>query len=191
MHRYNPKADCKSVRIDNGRLEQIVLRAITTQCALLDAKVQSIEKESYSAKAEEQILQNECQSLYKQIGRIQADKMALYERYACGNIMKEAYAAEKNLLLAQEEELKAQYGMAEQRQALLKDKIHMSTEQISAAEKITPYQGLTKLTPGLARELIKRIVIRPDERICIEWNFSDELSGLVEFPEICFKKQAI
>ena len=106
-------------------------------------------------------------------------------------IMKEAYAAEKNLLLAQEEELKAQYGMAEQRQALLKEKIHMSTEQISAAERIAPYQGLTKLTPELARELIKRIVIRPDERIRIEWNFSDELSGLVEFPEICFKKQAI
>lgn len=191
MHRYNPKADCKSVRIDNGRLEQIVLRAITTQCALLDAKVRSIEKESCSAKAEEQILRNECQSLYKQIGRIQADKMALYERYACGNIMKEGYAAEKNLLLAQEEELKAQYGMAEQRQALLKEKIHMSTEQISAAERIVPYQGLTKLTPGLARELIKRIVIRPDERIRIEWNFSDELSGLVEFPEISFQKQAI
>lgn len=67
----------------------------------------------------------------------------------------------------------------------------MGTEQISAAERIAPYQGLTKLTPGLARELIKRIVIRPDERIRIEWNFSDELSGLVEFPEICFKKQAI
>ena len=48
--------------------------------------------------------------------------MALYERYACGNIIKEAYAAEKNLLLAQEGELKAQYAMAEQRQALLKEK---------------------------------------------------------------------
>ena len=67
----------------------------------------------------------------------------------------------------------------------------MSTEQISAAEKIAPYQELTKLTPGLARELIKRIVIQPGERIRIEWNFSDELFGLVEFPEICFKKQAI
>lgn len=50
MHRYNPKADCKSVRIDNGRLEQIVLRAITTQCALLDAKVRSIEKKAIQQK---------------------------------------------------------------------------------------------------------------------------------------------
>lgn len=161
------------------------------QCRLLDAKVQSIKRESYSAKSSDQILRNECQSLYKQIGRIQADKMALYERYACGNIMKEAYAAEKNLLLAQEEELKAQYGMAEQKQALLKEKIRMSADRISAAEKVTPYQSLSKLTPELAKELIKRIIVRPDKSIRIEWNFSDELSGLVEFPEICFEKQAI
>ena len=39
MHRYNPKTDCKSVRINNNQLEQIVLRAISMQCRLLDAKV--------------------------------------------------------------------------------------------------------------------------------------------------------
>ena len=41
------------------------------------------------------------------------------------------------------------------------------------------------------RHSIKRIIVRPDKSIRIEWNFSDELSGLVEFPEICFEKQAI
>ena len=81
--------------------------------------------------------------------------------------------------------------MAEQKQALLKEKIRMSADRISAAEKVTPYQSLTKLTPELAKELIKRIIVRPDKSIRIEWNFSDELSELVEFPEICFEKQAI
>ena len=123
--------------------------------------------------------------------RIQADKMALYERYACGNITKEEYALEKNSLSAREEERKAQYVMAEQKQALLKEKIRMSTDQILAVEKIAPYQGLIKLTPELAKELIKRIVVRPDKSIRIEWNFSDELSGFVGFPEIRFEEQAI
>ena len=191
MHRYNPKTDCKSVRIDNNQLEQIVLRAISMQCRLLDAKVQSIKRESYSAKSSDQILRNECQSLYRQIDRIQDDKMTLYERYACGSITKEVYVSEKDTLSAKEEELKVQYGMAEQKQALLKGKIRMSADRISAAEKVTPYQSLTKLTPELAKELIKRIIVRPDKSIRIEWNFSDELSGLVEFPEICFEKQAI
>ena len=191
MHRYNPKTDCKSVRIDNNQLEQIVLRAISMQCRLLDAKVQPIKRESYSAKSSDQILRNECQSLYRQIDRIQADKMTLYERYACGNITKEGYVSEKDTLSAKEEDLKAQYVMAEQKQALLKEKIRMSADRISAAEKVTPYQSLTKLTPELAKELIKRIIVRPGKSIRIEWNFSDELSGLVEFPEICFEKQAI
>ena len=191
MHRYNPKTDCKSVRIDNDQLEQIALRAILTQCSLLEAKVQTIKRESCSAKSSDQILRSECQSLRRQIDRIQADKMALYERYACGNITKEEYALKKNTLSAREEELKAQYVMAEQEQALLKEKIRMSADRISAAEKVAPYQGLTKLTPELAKELIKRIVVRPDKSIRIEWNFSDELSGLVEFPEIRFEKQAI
>lgn len=74
---------------------------------------------------------------------------------------------------------------------MLKEKIRMSADRISAAEKVTSYQSLTKLTPELAKELIKRILVRPDKSIRIEWNFSDELSGLVEFPEICFAKQAI
>lgn len=191
MHRYNPKTDCKSVRIDNNQLEQIVLRAISMQCRLLDAKVQSIKRESYSAKSSDQILRNECQSLHRQIDRIQDDKMTLYERYACGTIAKEVYVSEKDTLSAKEEELKVQYVMAEQKQALLKEKIRMSADRISAAEKVTPYQSLTKLTPELAKELIKRIIVRPDKSIRIEWNFSDELSGLVEFPEICFEKQVI
>lgn len=179
------------MRINNDQLEQIALRAIATQCSLLDAKVQTIKRESNSAKSSDQILRSECQSLHRQIDRIQADKMALYERYACGNITKEEYALEKNSLSAREEERKAQYVMAEQKQALLKEKIRMSTDQILAVEKIAPYQGLIKLTPELAKELIKRIVVRPDKSIRIEWNFSDELSGFVGFPEIRFEEQAI
>ena len=191
MHRYNPKTDCKNVRIDNERLERIVFRAITTQCCLLDAKIQSIMKESNSAKSGDQILQNECQTLRRQIDRIQADKMALYEKYACGEITKEAYSLEKGAMTTQEEELKARCVIAEQKQALLKEKIRMSTEQIAAAEKIVPYQEITKLTPMLAKELIKRIVVRADKSIRIEWNFADELSDLAEFPEIRLEMRAI
>ena len=65
----------------------------------------------------------------------------------------------------------------------------MSTDQILAAEKIAPYQGLIKLTPELAKELIKRIIIRPDKSIRIEWNFSDELSGFVDSPKSVLKSK--
>lgn len=191
MHRYNPKTDCKSVRIDNDRLEQIVLRAVTKQCSLLDAKIQSVKKESDSAKSDDYTLENECRALRRQIDRIQADKMTLYEKYACGDIEKEAYASGKSTLSAREEELKAQCVTAEQKQALLKEKISMSGDRISAAEKVVPYRELTKLTPELAEKLIKRIVIHPDESIRIEWNFSDELCTAADFPENRFERPGL
>ena len=81
--------------------------------------------------------------------------------------------------------------MTEQRIALIRDKIQVSTERIIGIEKVAPYQGLEKLTPELTKELIKRIVVHPDKNIRIEWNFSDELSGLIEFPEIRLGKKAI
>ena len=191
MHRYEPKTQCKDVVIDNDQLEQIVLRAITTQCRLLDAKIQSIKKESHVAKNSDQILRNECQTLRKQIDRIEADKMALYEKYVCADISKEIYTSEKSRLSEQDEKLKARYVMTEQRIALIRDKIQVSTERIIGIEKVAPYQGLEKLTPELTKELIKRIVVHPDKNIRIEWNFSDELSGLIEFPEIRLGKKAI
>ena len=174
MHRYEPKTQCKDVAIDNDHLEQIVLRAITTQCRLLDAKIQSIKKESHVAKNSDQILRNECQTLQKQIDRIEADKMALYEKYVCGDIGKEIYTSEKSRLSEQEDKLKARYVMAEQRIALIREKIQVSKERIIGIEKVAPYQGVERLTPELTRELIKRIVVHPDKKIRIEWNFSDE-----------------
>ena len=191
MHRYAPNTDCKNVRIENDRLEQIVLHAITVQCKLLDAKIQSIKAESSTVKSSDQILRKECQQLRKQIDHVQVEKMDLYEKYMSGEITKDTYLEDKRTLVEQEEQLKAQFVMAEQKQALLAERIKVSTEQITAAGRITPYHSVTKLTQGLARELIKRIVIKPNGGVQIEWNFSDELSGMIDFPEISAKKQAV
>lgn len=191
MHRYAPDTDCKNVRIENDRLEQIVLHAITVQCKLLDAKIQSIKAESSTVKSSDQILRKECQQLRKQIDHIQVEKMDLYEKYMSGEITKDTYLENKRTLVEQEEQLKAQFVMAEQKQALLAERIKVSAEQITAAGRITPYHSVTKLTQGLARELIKRIVIKPNGGVQIEWNFSDELSGMIDFPEISAKKQAV
>ena len=190
MHRYAPKTDCKKVRIEEKRLAQIVLTALMVQCRLLDAKIERIRQDSNSAKSHDQLIHNECKSIRKNIERIQSEKMSLYEGYACGDISKETYIREKEALSVQEEQLKARYIMAEQKQALFEEKIRMSMAQINAGQKILPYQNLTELTPELLKELVKRIVIRADKTIRIEWNFSDELAELVNSTQIITEKQA-
>lgn len=190
MHRYTSKTDCKNVRIDEKRLTQIVLNAITTQCKLLDAKIERIRQDSFLSKSSEQIIQNECKSIRKAIERIEIDKMELYERYVNGDISKDDFIKAKEQLSYSEENLKARYVIAEQKQALIEEKIRMNIAQVNAGERIVPYQNLTELTPELLKELIKKIIIRTDQSIRIEWNFSDELAELVKNSPISTEKQA-
>lgn len=179
MRRYEAKEECRNVRIENDRLEQIVLRAITTQCRLLDAKLRAAGNESHAMKSEEQLLQDECHALGKQIARMGTEKMALYEKYACGDITGEAYSAEKAALLSKEEALKARCTAAERQQALLREKIRARAEQLASAKQVTACQGLTELTPELTKTLIKRITVHPGGRLRIEWNFADEVKKVL------------
>ena len=190
MHRYTSKTDCKNVRIDEKRLAQIVLNAITMQCKLLDAKIERIRQDNLSAKSSDQIIQNECKSIRKAIDRIEIDKMELYERYVSGEISKDDFIKAKEQLSYSEENLKARYVIAEQKQAVIEEKIRMNIAQVNAGERIVPYQNLTELTPELLKELIKKIIIRTDQSIRIEWNFSDELAELVKNTHISTEKQA-
>ena len=47
--------------------------------------------------------------------------------------------------------------------------------------KIMEYQEITELTPQLMKELVKKIMIRPDGSIRIEWNFRDEMNEPIPF----------
>ena len=51
-----------------------------------------------------------------------------------------------------------------------------STMQMETGRKIIEYQEITELTPQLMKELVKKIIIRPDGSIRIEWNFYDEMN---------------
>ena len=178
MHRYVPDKDCRNVRIDDAKLTQIVLNAITVQCRLLDGKIRSI-RHSQSAY---EILRNESLDIQRQIERIRSEKMTLYEKYVRAEMTKDEYTAQKSELSAQEEKLKIQDQMNKQKMEVVDENARMSKVQatVAAAEKFTQYQELTSLTPELTKELIQRIVIHPDRSIRIEWNFLDELAELAE-----------
>ena len=60
------------------------------------------------------------------------------------------------------EELKSLDGAAQ-------NEIHLLREQ-------TQYRGIAELTPAVMKELIRQIVIFPENRMRIEWNFRDEIA---------------
>ena len=57
----------------------------------------------------------------------------------------------------------------------------LSTMQMETGRKIIEYQEITELTPQLMKELVKKIIIRPDGSIRIEWNFYDEMNEPIPF----------
>ncbi len=190
-HRYAPESRCKDVRINEEKLTQIVLRAITTQCRLLDEKIQRVKVESRTHRSNEQVLQNECQMLRRQIERLQAGKMQCYEDYVSGLLSKENFLMKKQEASEKEESLKIQLQLAEKKLDTLSEKMRVSNTQVSNGQKILQYQELKELTPQLTKELIKRIVVGVDGSIRIEWNFYDELADLIDFGQAVSKMRAV
>lgn len=180
-HRYNPGSDCEKVRFREDKLTEIVLHAINVRCKLLDAKIKKMKQESRSAKSSEQILQTECQTLRRQIEGLQATKMQHYEAYVGGQLSKENFLIKKREVSTKEEELKINLSVAERKRKELTEKIKASTMQMETDRKIIEYQEITELTPQLMKELVKRIIIRPDGSIRIEWNFCDEMNEPIPF----------
>lgn len=180
-HRYNPGSDCEKVRFREDKLTEIVLHAINVRCRLLDAKIKIMKQESHSAKSSEQILQTECQTLRRQMEGLQALKMQHYESYVSGQLSKESFLIKKREASAKEEDLKIKLSVAEHKLKELTEKIKKSAIQMENDCRMIEYQEITELTPQLMKELVKRIMIRPDGSIRIEWNFRDEMNEPIPF----------
>lgn len=180
-HRYNPGSDCEKVRFREDKLTEIVLHAINVRCRLLDAKIKIMKQESHSAKSSEQILQTEYQTLRRQMEGLQALKMQHYESYVSGQLSKESFLIKKREASAKEEDLKIKLSVAEHKLKELTEKIKKSAIQMETDCRMIEYQEITELTPQLMKELVKRIMIRPDGSIRIEWNFRDEMNEPIPF----------
>ncbi len=189
--RYAPESRCKDVRINEEKLTQIVLRSITTQCRLLDEKIQRVKAENRTDRSSEQVLQNERQMLRRKIERLRAGKMQRYEDYVSGLLSKDDFLMKKQEASEKEESLKIRLQLAEKKLNTFSEKMRRNNTQVSNGQKIIQYQELKELSPQLTKELIKRIVVGADGSIRIEWNFYDELAGLIDFDQTMPKTHAV
>lgn len=178
-HRYNPGSDCDKVRIREDKLTEIVLHAINIRCKLLDEKLNKMKQENHLTKSSEQILQAECRTLRRRMEGLQAIKMQHYESYASGQLSKENFLIKKREVSTKEEDLNIRLRLAERKLKEQTEKIKKSMMQMESGQKIMEYQEITELTPQLMKELVNKIIIRPDGSIRIEWNFCDEMNEQV------------
>lgn len=190
-HRYVPDSPCANVKIEEIKLKEIVLRAISRQCQLLDEHIRRAKTESRSVRSSQEILESQCRTYRKELDRLQSAKMRDYEDYATGRLTKEGFAARKSEITSQEDDIKLKLQVAENQLAQLQERLKASTNQLVESERVTAYQEVTELTPELVKALIRQITVRPDGRVVISWNFRDELAGLVELEQIIAEEQAV
>ena len=93
--------------------------------------------------------------------------MQHYESYVEGQLSKENFLIKKREISTKEEDLKIRLSVAEHKQKEQAEKIKASATQMETSKKIIEYQEITELTPQLMKELVKKIIIRPDGSIHI------------------------
>lgn len=180
MRRYTPETPCTNVRVGDAALMEIVANAIRTQSKLLDAKIKRLKSSNRGAKSTAEILRDECKRMRKSLERIEKEKMKSFEKYVAGDYSKEQFLAIKADLTSQETEVTGQLNLAENQLAELTSSAQAESKTISRSRIITEYQELTELTSELVQELVKEIVVYPDNRIKIVWNFHDDVAAYMD-----------
>ena len=178
--RYTTETDCKNVKIEESALKNIILRAVTMQCKMLDIRLTKIKKESSSVGSDEYFLKKEISSYRSKIEQAKDAKIRLYEDYADGILNVEDYKSQKNELLRSTDDLQLKLKTAECRLAEIGERLKQNAVRISESEAFSKYSEITDLTPELAKELIDGIVVFPNGTVRIKWNFADETANIIE-----------
>lgn len=173
--RYNADLDCKTVRVDEAEIKGIILRAIQQQCSLIDFSIQEQKNLQKASKSEQAIVGDEIRSLQRKLDKLQNTKRELLEAVMADRLTRDDYVAKKKALLSEEESITAKLTVFQKKfESFSVSNTKMEQHQ-EAAKEIRQYEGITELTPEVMKALVKRVIVYPDKRIRIEWNFSDNL----------------
>lgn len=171
--RYAPGSDCEKVHIDEGRLSEIVLRAIQSQCGIVDMKVERAKKMKKEGLAEQAALQSELHALNRKIDRSQANFMRSYEEYVGGQISRDEFLARKSAEKSAEDAARVQLLLLTQKLEQFSAEVQSAGAVIQEAKPFYSHALVNEITPALLHEFIQSITIYPDGVISIKWNYKD------------------
>ena len=175
--RYRPDSGCKSVRPEENRIKEIILKAAAMQMELLHEKEKKYEKIMDKEKSEILQMQREQGKISNKRKKLMDEKLWLYEQYADGKLDKEKYLAGKQDIASKDEKL------AEQEEGLAEKikKLQDSGYERKEEERELPALAESDLEKGLTRELlgclVQKVVVKMDGGVEIYWNFMDEVNG--------------
>ena len=174
--RYTRDTSCEQVRMDDRKLQEVLLRAIWTQCELFDVKVKRLDEQKRKAGKDKVFFLQEIERCRKLMEQAEREKLKLYEQYAEGELSKEMFLSQKEEVSLNQNDIALQISLLQTRLEELKSLDGAAQNEIHLLREQTQYRGIAELTPAVMKELIRQIVIFPENRMRIEWNFRDEIA---------------
>lgn len=159
-------AECRTLHVDKGRLENAILSCTRTMAGMVSAEADRKKKElSQTVSVEEEIRKLEAEGK-----RLSARKLRLYEDYRSGNITKDKYRKEYETAASRILEI-------EKRIPELKDEVIRAREQaLHMEEREAELEGLATLETfdkGKLSAVIDSVQVYSEERIEIVWKTDD------------------
>lgn len=176
--RYAPGSACENVQINEKRLAEVVLRAIQSQCDVVDSKVQAAKAVRKGVLAEQASLQSELNVQKRKIDKSQANVMGAYEAYLDGTISKEEFMGRKAAEKKVEEEAKIQAVLLSQKLEQMSTEVRSAESVMREAEPLHKRILVKEVTPELLQEFVQSITVYPKGVINIAWNYKD----LIQLP---------
>ena len=171
--RYAPDSDCANVHIQEKRLSEVILRAIQSQCAVVDTKVQTAKAARKGALSGQTSLQNELQKQKRKIEKAQAQVMRDYEAYISGSLSKESFLQRKTTAKEDEAEAGIQVVLLTKQLEQLNAEAKSVESMLQAADPLCKHIHVQELTPELLREFVQSITVYPEDVINIMWNYKE------------------
>ena len=164
--------DCSSEGVPQADIHEAVVSLIRTyaQYAVELERLKSLQNERRHT--EESQIKKDLSAIRNRLERLETAQQVLYEKLIDGTISREDYLSQKQ---RQNEESQALTAKIAELEAALR------TPAVSQPfiEKYKSYTELTELTSDIANDLVKRVVVYPDNRLEIELNLRDELEALL------------
>lgn len=171
------REECTKKNMKMEKLEEIVKELISLHISLYMER-EDILRELNGRKpvtGERSRLEQKKQEMLEEMDVIETRIRNLYEDLKDETISEAEYLSLKGEYVAKTEQLKKMCEETEDSISMLKPDVKVSSE---VSENMDKFGGFTKLTPDIIKAFIKRITFWGDNRIEVEYTFSDQLELL-------------
>lgn len=161
--------DCMKGHIKEAVLADVVFQAVMLYCKTLLEEQMRIKKVSKALSRP--ALEKQLVEYTSAITGFDEQKAVLYDKKLEGVLSKEQYTHRRETLTIQQEELKNEVKILEDKLLRLKRQTISSTPQI---ETLRAYLNADHLTREMVRAFVKRITVYNDKAIHIDWLFDEK-----------------